>query len=107
MTLLAETVDLIIEELNHEVVVNSECEEGLTQRIFDSNTREFANVLLANPSIVERVCVTAEDVAKFVSKVLDDLDFELTDGVKTILAILSNPRLLQIVKEERDNGELE
>lgn len=109
MIVLAAYVNKVIAKMNSEAVVNSECTLGLTQRMFDSNARGFAEALLANPSVTERLYVLPAHVAKFVRKVLDDLDPKLVDGgeVKTVLAILSNPRLLHMVKEERDIGGLE
>lgn len=109
MIMLAACVNTIIEKIKQEVVVNSECTLGLAQRTYDSNVRSFAEALLANPSIAEEASVTATDVAKFIKKVLDSLAPKLTYGteVKIVVAILSNPQLLCMVKEERDRGELE
>jgi len=107
-TLLASRVDQVLEQINSWVVVNSECTTGLTQRSFESYSRRFAERLLANPSMADELEVPPVYIAKYIRKVLDELDPKVVTAneANTVAAILSNPRLVHMVREARDLGQL-
>lgn len=108
MTMVAEKVDFLLVKLHGELIVNSKRERVSTE-MFVLHVEAFVNALLANPNVLEIDHITAVDITKFIGKVLDDLGTRLVEdaAAKTIVAILSNPRLLCMVKEEKDKGGLE
>jgi len=108
MITLVQMVNQVLEQLDSWAVANSERGTGLTERSFKSYSRRFAERLLANPSMGEELEVPPETVAKFLERVLGDLQFRFLSAEKlgTIMAILSNPKLVHMAKRAEQLGQL-